>query len=184
MFKNGANSAIDLKTFGNSNSGVNSDVLIRLDSGGDPTPGANAGTITYNINGSDRHIMTGSSFGINTITPGSHALNVNGTTLFNGTITLNDHLTVGSYANAKYGYLGGLRIGGWDGNTIYQDIGDLGITVKSTTPKITFNFFGGNNTIMDIKNTSINFYQPVYFANNVWHSSREGCWYSKRSVPQ
>jgi hypothetical protein len=64
MFKNGANSAIDLKTFGNSNSNVNSDVLIRLDSGGDPTPGANAGTITYNINGSDKHIMTGSSFGI------------------------------------------------------------------------------------------------------------------------
>jgi hypothetical protein len=86
MFKNGANSAIDLKTFGNSNSNVNSDVLIRLDSGGDPTPGANAGTITYNINGSDKHIMTGSSFGINTITPGSYALNVNGTTYINGSL--------------------------------------------------------------------------------------------------
>ncbi len=84
IFKNGANSAIDLKTFGNSNSGVNSDVLTRLDSGGDPTPGANAGTITYNINGSDKHIMTGSSFGINTITPGTNALSVNGTTYING----------------------------------------------------------------------------------------------------
>jgi hypothetical protein len=66
MWKNGANSAIDIKSFGNSNSGVNSDVLIRIDSGGDPLPGTNAGTITYNINGSDRHIMTGSRFGINT----------------------------------------------------------------------------------------------------------------------
>ena len=50
---------MDIKIFGNANSGVNSNVLIRIDSGGDPTPGANAGTITYNINGSDKHIMTG-----------------------------------------------------------------------------------------------------------------------------
>ncbi len=49
---------------------VNSDSLIRIDSGGpgEPTPGANAGTITYNINGSIKHVMTSSSFGINTIT--------------------------------------------------------------------------------------------------------------------
>ncbi len=46
MFKNDANSAIDIKTFGNSNNNVNSDVLIRLDSGGDPTPSTNAGTIS------------------------------------------------------------------------------------------------------------------------------------------
>jgi hypothetical protein len=46
---NGANTAMDLKTFGNSNSGVNSDVLIRLDSGGDPNPGSNSGKIIYNI---------------------------------------------------------------------------------------------------------------------------------------
>ena len=51
MFKNGANTAMDLKTFGNSNNNVNSDVLIRLDSGGDPTPGTNSGKIIYNING-------------------------------------------------------------------------------------------------------------------------------------
>ncbi len=43
MFKNGANTAMDLKTFGNSNSNVNSDVLIRLDSWRDPTPNANSG---------------------------------------------------------------------------------------------------------------------------------------------
>ena len=38
MWKNGANTAMDLKTFGNSNSGVNSDVLIRIDSGGSQHP--------------------------------------------------------------------------------------------------------------------------------------------------
>jgi hypothetical protein len=70
------------------NSNVNSDVLIRIDSGGDPTPGVNAGTITYNKYGSDKHIMNGSSFGINTITPGSYALNVNGTTLLNNNTTI------------------------------------------------------------------------------------------------
>ena len=73
---------MDIKTFGNSNSGVNSDVLIRIDSDGDPTAGANAGTIAFNINGSDKHIINGSSFGINTITPGAYALNVNGVTYF------------------------------------------------------------------------------------------------------
>ncbi len=41
MWKNGANSAMDITTFGNSNNNVNSNVLIKLDSGGDPTPGAN-----------------------------------------------------------------------------------------------------------------------------------------------
>ena len=35
------------KTFGTANSGVNSNVLIRIDSGGEPTAGTNAGTITY-----------------------------------------------------------------------------------------------------------------------------------------
>ncbi len=52
MWKNGANTAMDLKTLGNSNSGVNSDVLIRLGSGGNPDPGSNSGNILYNINGS------------------------------------------------------------------------------------------------------------------------------------
>ncbi len=49
---------MDLKTWGYSDSNVNSDVIIRLDSGGDPSIDSNAGKITYNINGPDRHIMT------------------------------------------------------------------------------------------------------------------------------
>ena len=35
MWKNGANNAIDITTWGNSNANVNSNVLIRIDSGGD-----------------------------------------------------------------------------------------------------------------------------------------------------
>ncbi len=38
-------------------------------SGGDPFPGSNSGKITYNINGSDRHIMTSTGLGINTTSP-------------------------------------------------------------------------------------------------------------------
>jgi hypothetical protein len=57
MFKNSANIAMDLKTFGNSNAYVNSDVLIGLDSGGNPTPGTNSGKIVYNINGLDNDII-------------------------------------------------------------------------------------------------------------------------------
>ncbi len=52
MFKNGVNTAMDLKTFGISNSGENSDVLIRLDSGSNLNP-----------NGSDKHIMTSTGLG-------------------------------------------------------------------------------------------------------------------------
>ncbi len=68
MFKNGANTAMDLKTFENSNSNVNSDVLIRLDSGGDPTPRTYSGNITYNIHGLEQHIMTATGLGINITT--------------------------------------------------------------------------------------------------------------------
>ncbi len=34
----------------------------------------------HNKNGSEKHIITGSSFGINTITPGTNTLSVNGAT--------------------------------------------------------------------------------------------------------
>ncbi len=57
MWKNGANTAMGIKTWGNSNSDVNSNVSIRLDSGCDPFPGSNSGKITYNINGLDKHVM-------------------------------------------------------------------------------------------------------------------------------
>ncbi len=72
---------MDLKTWGNSNSQVNSNVLIRLDSGGDPSFGVNSGTIIYNINGLDKHIMNAAGLGINTTSPAILALNVSGDTL-------------------------------------------------------------------------------------------------------
>jgi hypothetical protein len=107
MFKNGANTAMDLKTFGNSNANVNSDVLIRLDSGGDPTPGTNSGKITYNINGLDRHIMTATGLCINTTGPGIFALNVNGDSLLSnnlnvsGTTKISNNTTLFSSLNVS-----------------------------------------------------------------------------------
>ncbi len=78
MWKNGANTAMDLQTLGNLNS---SNVFIRLDSGGDSYPGSNSGIITYNINGFDEHIITATGLGINITSPGIFALNVSGDTL-------------------------------------------------------------------------------------------------------
>jgi hypothetical protein len=107
MWKNGANTATDLKTWGNSNSDVNSNVLIRLDSGGDPFPGSNSGTITYNINGLDKHKMTATGFSINTISPGTYALNVSGDTLLStslnvsGTTKLNNTVSLFSSLNVS-----------------------------------------------------------------------------------
>ncbi len=43
--------------------------------------GSNSGKITYNLNGSDRHMMTSTGLGINTTSPGTFALNVSGATL-------------------------------------------------------------------------------------------------------
>ena len=71
--------------------------------------GANTGTILYNINGTDRHSITATSFGINTITPGSYALNVSGNMFCSG-----------------YTYAGGLRLGGFDINTLYNETRGLG----------------------------------------------------------
>ena len=73
---------MDLRTSGNSKSNVNSDVSIRLDNGGDPTPGSNSGKITFTINGIDKNTMTSSGLGINVTSPGIFALNVSGNYIF------------------------------------------------------------------------------------------------------
>jgi hypothetical protein len=94
---------MDFKIFGYSYSGVN----IRIDSGSDPTPGTNSGKITYNINGSDKHIMTATGLGINITSPGLFALNVNGDTLISnhlnvsGTTKLNNNTTLFSSLNVS-----------------------------------------------------------------------------------
>jgi hypothetical protein len=86
MWKNVGNTAIDIKTSGQANNNVNSDVLIRIDSGGDPTVGANQGTILFNINGSDRHLISAATLNINTITSNGNALNVVGTAAISGNV--------------------------------------------------------------------------------------------------
>ncbi len=78
---------MDLKTWGSSNSNINSEVIIRLDSGGDPYPGYNSGNITY-INGSDRHIMTSTRLCINITSTGIFALNVSGDTLLSTSLNV------------------------------------------------------------------------------------------------
>jgi hypothetical protein len=45
MFKNSTNTALKLYSSGNANNNVNSSTFILLDSGSDPTPGANVGII-------------------------------------------------------------------------------------------------------------------------------------------
>ena len=49
MFKNGLNNAIKIASTGNANNNVNSSTFILLDSGSDPTPTTNVGTIKFNI---------------------------------------------------------------------------------------------------------------------------------------
>ncbi len=40
---------MNVRTFGNANSGINRDIIISLDNGSDPTPGAKVGTWNHNI---------------------------------------------------------------------------------------------------------------------------------------
>jgi hypothetical protein len=49
MFKNSVNNATKIASTGLANSNVNSSTYILLDSGSDPTPGTNIGTIKFNI---------------------------------------------------------------------------------------------------------------------------------------
>jgi hypothetical protein len=49
MFKNGLNNAVKIASSGYANNNVNSSTFILLDSGSDPTPMTNVGTIKFNI---------------------------------------------------------------------------------------------------------------------------------------
>ena len=79
-----------------------------------------------------------------------------------GNITTTGSITNGS---SSYIYAGGLRIGGFDGNTIYQS-GNVGITVNSGSI-ISLNMFGGNGTIMSINNTSVSVSQPTTISSSL-----------------
>jgi hypothetical protein len=146
MSKNVCNTALDIKTFGSANNGVNGEIIIRLHSGGDPTMGAYVGTMTFNIDGSDRHIINRSSLGIGTVVTGAYSLNVNGTsylngatkisaaTIINAATTINGTLIssgnvwiVTAVANnmLQVGNAGRLKLGTWIGTTDYSLIGTL-----------------------------------------------------------
>jgi hypothetical protein len=73
-----------------------------------------------------------------------------------GNITNTGSITSGS---GSYIYAGGLRIGGFDGNTLYQT-GNIGISAN-TGSTISFNMIGGNGNIVSINNTSATITQPT-----------------------
>jgi hypothetical protein len=76
-----SNTAMNLKTFCNSNSNVNHDIIITLDNASDPTPSTNSAKIVYTLNAFDKHIMTVTGFGKNNISSTQTcALNVSGNT--------------------------------------------------------------------------------------------------------
>ena len=106
-------------------------------------------------------------------TAGTNTFTLNPT----GNLTVNGTITNGSSSHL---YAGGLRINGSDiYNTIYSDItnANIGITLNyanSTNGSINLGFFGGNNYILTIKNTEINFNQRVKFPNGVWNISADG----------
>lgn len=116
----------------------------------------------------------GGNVGIGITNPTSK-LYVNGTSYLNGNTTLNGNLTttgeISTGANS-YLYAGGLRIAGWDGNTFYSGNKDIGATFNNG-----YNFnvisWGGNGTILNIKNSEINLNQRVKYAHSVWNISAD-----------
>ena len=78
-----------------------------------------------------------------------------------GNVNMNNSLTVGetiTNGSSSYIYAGGLRIAGWDTNTLYNGGKTLGITCDNGY-NINFNIWGGTNGVsgnmMNINNTGI-----------------------------
>jgi len=59
-----------------------------------------------------------------------------------------------SNGTSSYIYAGGLRIGGWDTNSLYNGARDIGITCDSGK-NITFNMWNGNGTMMTVNNNNV-----------------------------
>ena len=95
---------------------------------------------------------------------------VNGNAYINSTLSVIGDI-IGNSTN--YIYAGGLRIGGWDGNTLYNGSRDIGLSFNNG-----YNFnvisWGGNGTIMNVNNTEINLNQRVKYPNNLWNISADG----------
>ena len=112
-----------------------------------------------NISSSTETLFLGDngSVGIGSIDT-SYKLYVNGNSWFNGTGYFNGSFsTLGDITSGpnSYVYAGGLRIGGWDGNTFYNGNRILGLTTNSGYT-ITFNIWGGTpTTVMTIGNNYV-----------------------------
>ena len=79
-----------------------------------------------------------------------------------GNVSCTGNITNGS---GSYIYAGGLRIGGFDGNTIYQS-GNIGITADWPST-ISFNMWGGSGTIMSIYNSGVMINYPTTINSHV-----------------
>ena len=66
----------------------------------------------------------------------------------------------GILSSSNYTYAGGLRIGGFDGNTLFNGNNNLGLTVNNGY-SIIFISNGGNGNIMTINNNNILVYQTL-----------------------
>ena len=66
----------------------------------------------------------------------------------------------GILSSSNYTYAGGLRIGGFDGNTLFNGNNNLGLTVNNGY-SIIFISNGGNGNIMPINNNNILAYQTL-----------------------
>ena len=166
MWKNVGNTAIDIRTLGGANNAVNSDITIRIDSGGDPTIGANKGTILFSIDGANRHIINRSAFGIANINPIAGNLcigtSVNSEGVSDGTLVISKNNAPSVGRSFKFGYdtdynfcMGdclGIGVYTWRPTdfTISYNLGNIGIGTVNQSHKLNVNgstYFNGNSTI-------------------------------------
>jgi hypothetical protein len=167
MWKNVGNTAIDIRTLGGANNAVNSDITIRIDSGGDPTTGANKGTILFSIDGANRHIINRSAFGIANINPiagnlciGSSVNSEGGVS--DGTLVISKNTSASFNRSFKFGYDTDFNfcMGDCLGNgnytwrptdfTISYNLGNIGIGTVNQSHKLNVNgstYFNGNSTV-------------------------------------
>jgi hypothetical protein len=86
-------------------------------------------------------------------------------------LTTNGNITSGS---SSYIYAGGLRIGGFDPNTLYAGARDIGITVDNGKSISFFIWTGVGNNIMTLNNTDITFNRAISFRTDLYNKSTDG----------
>lgn len=88
-------------------------------------------------------------------------------TVDNGNITCSGTITNGS---SSYIFAGGLRIGGFDPNSLYSGAKDLGLTCDNGK-SINLNIWGGNGTIFSINNNNSVSFKPLQIYTDVTNNS-------------